>query len=360
MVGLMVSQEPVQSLLAMRVLKDKNLLFVLCICLVCQGFRRLNLSPMIGFQLGPKLAVISPNSEVHLDGMTALINKGIVHFIEQFGNCPIPSNFVVPNHDRWPVELHGLRLGYQLYRIMQKGNFASTISGITDKFQTEGFISKPVVSGWDIFYDALLKFKAIHGHVSVPDNYVIPKEIPWTNLEWGMKLGLKVSTIRTTRKHFKIHQDKINDLIGIGFEFNSSQAIFDKINMWSDDTFCRLVAGLQIYRDNFPDQDMHSNFVVPETIVWPKELHNMKLGAMVHFFRQTTQNRSKVLDIDVDQLYRAVKIYKSFYPSSDIPPSFVVPISIKWPSELWEYALGPTLSAALQSDSIDEVKRLVC
>jgi hypothetical protein len=246
--------------------------------------------------------------------------------------------------------LHGYRLGDQLSKIVSRVDFASDFPQIATGLEKLNIAAQPLISGWDTFYNALLKFKLLHGHVNVPLKFVIPNSPPWTRLEAGMKLGTKLSVLRSLGKYVHIHDDRVRDLLQLGFEWHPQQNSSSSKN-WSDDTFCRVVAGLLIFRDIFPEREIPMDYNIPKTPFWPKELHGMKLGAIVGSLRNLTiaLNRQQTKKIEFENVIEAIGIFKQLYNSGYISMDFVVPTEQKWPNHLWNLKLGECLVELLQS-----------
>lgn len=63
-------------------------------------------------------------------------------FKEKYGHVNVPSNFVVPSDDAWPKSFHGIKLGYRIGHIRNRGDFPE----LREELDAMGF-------QWDIWRD---------------------------------------------------------------------------------------------------------------------------------------------------------------------------------------------------------------
>lgn len=333
-------------------------IFITIMSIVVTGFR--TALP----RLFPRKVYGQINKDINIDSgvtMSSYMSKALQAYVKIIGRESIPSNFIVPHDNMWPPFLHGYRLGDQLRKLVSRKDFVSSFPVIADELQKLGFSMHPIVSGWDVFYDALVKFKRLYGHVNVPYNFIVPRTSPWSKLEWDLKLGIKLLTLRSVGQHVCLHDDKIKELIALGFEWNP-QDVVPRDEMWSDDGFCRFVTGLLIFHDNFPEQDIPTNFSIPNSELWPIELHDMKLGSMIHSIRGSfealnSSNRIIPENVDFDCVLKAVQIFKHVYNHVNVVEDFVIPEDQTWPIDLWGLELGRIVRNMLENNSASEPQR---
>jgi hypothetical protein len=60
-----------------------------------------------------------------------------------------------------------------------------------------GFVWDDWERRWEEVRAALLAYREVHGDLEVPQLFVVPSEAPWPEEAWGMKLGSRVSHIRS-------------------------------------------------------------------------------------------------------------------------------------------------------------------
>jgi hypothetical protein len=50
---------------------------------------------------------------------------------------------------------------------------------------------------FEVIYAALTVYKQLHGDLFVPQQFVVPSTPPWPEVTWGVKLGTRVTAIRS-------------------------------------------------------------------------------------------------------------------------------------------------------------------
>lgn len=116
----------------------------------------------------------------------------------------VPTKFVVPEDSSiWPEELHFFKLGYHCNNIRMDEKM---IAGHPERKQIlvdMGFPLERATRSHDAnkrfenIYAALLTYKQLHGDLMVPQHFVVPAEEPWPEIAWGIKLGARVTAIRS-------------------------------------------------------------------------------------------------------------------------------------------------------------------
>lgn len=125
-------------------------------------------------------------------------------------NLCIPSTFVIPNDNIdddnkiWPNELLGLKLGLLVQSMRNENKF---VFGHQDRidmlnklnFPWEDLSSRSAYSKqrFELIYEAMIVYKNIYNDLFVPQLFVVPKESPWPESTWGLKLGSRVNAIRS-------------------------------------------------------------------------------------------------------------------------------------------------------------------
>ncbi|KAJ1392689.1 hypothetical protein B484DRAFT_340660, partial [Ochromonadaceae sp. CCMP2298] len=115
----------------------------------------------------------------------------------------VSTNYVVPSEAPWPAELWGLKLGLftQAIRSEKKLVFGhpERIAALTELgFQWDDS-SRTIDSSkrFELIFQAMLVYKQLKGDLFVPQSFVVPQEGPWPEDTWGIKLGSRVSAIRS-------------------------------------------------------------------------------------------------------------------------------------------------------------------
>ena len=82
-----------------------------------------------------------------------------------------------------------------------------------------GFIWDFFEEKWQQILDSLHVYKELHGNLEVPQDFAVPSEAPWPKDAWGMKLGSRVNTIRSSEQYVKDRPDRLKQLTAVGFRF---------------------------------------------------------------------------------------------------------------------------------------------
>ncbi|RLO08776.1 hypothetical protein DYB28_009829 [Aphanomyces astaci] len=145
--------------------------------------------------------------EGHLDAdiVAALEAMGFVWKVDQFqwsqtqlaltkykefhGNLLVQSDFKVPKDDPvWPTELWSKKLGVAVARI--RAHKTTLPPEKKQWLDSTGFVWDAAELHWKSNLAALETFKAMHDHLLVPSEFVVPADDPqWPVEMWGLKLG---------------------------------------------------------------------------------------------------------------------------------------------------------------------------
>ena len=126
--------------------------------------------------------------------------KALTIYKQLNDDVAVSPKFVVPESEDWPSDLKDFPLGKYLFRIKYRGDFAE----YNEKFASIGFQINKQDYKFELFMKALSTYKDLHeGKTTVPRFFVVPDAAPWPKEVWGMKLGVKVSSTRSGRAHFR-------------------------------------------------------------------------------------------------------------------------------------------------------------
>ena len=133
----------------------------------------------------------------------------------------VPTNFVVPDCDPWPENTRGLPLGEKIPTIRSKA-YLKANPGATEALAKIGFQFDGKVAANDErymkVYNALVRYKEIHGDLLVPQPFVIPeKSDEWPESTWGLRLGARVNAIRSQGTFVKTNAARREQLNELGF-----------------------------------------------------------------------------------------------------------------------------------------------
>lgn len=297
------------------------------------------------------------------------IIESIAIFKNLYKDIRIPLKFEVPAENPWPYHLHGLRLGKRLEKILSTTEFFEQIDKVK-RLEDLGF--KPdttsLVDEWDVILDALKRYYAINGDLRVPVKFIVPDEGDWPRLSRGLKLGLRVASIRSAGRYIKENQERKSQLDELGFEWRVREHTHKQ--QMDDDNFDKIFEALTLYKQYFGEIEfIPANFVVPQSALWPESLWNLKLGFHFQSIRENEKyffnNDDKKLKLSelgiemnkksdrasytkkrFDMVYDALVIYKKLHGDLLVPQAFFVPSENNvWPEELWGLKLGVRVSA---------------
>lgn len=116
----------------------------------------------------------------------------------------VPNKYVVPEDATiWPEELHHFKLGYhcnniRVYEKMIAGNpeRRRLLADLGFSFE-KASRSHDANKRFENIYAALVTYKQLYGNVLVPQHFIVPAEEPWPEVSWGIKLGARVTAIRS-------------------------------------------------------------------------------------------------------------------------------------------------------------------
>ena len=219
-----------------------------------------------------------------------------------------------------------------------------------------GTLTRPTrAASFDVLVGSLRAFHSAHGHLKVPRNFVITKEvqsspgqISYPPYSLGMRLGVRLNSVRSSmREKRQIKEGKVAALESIpGFSWRPHE---DR-----QDLFVAAVRAYSMHKGN--PSSMSKDFIVEEGDAdFPQETWDMKLGVKVHNFlyRGDFANLSDTLaELSLQPvkdgfdkrhyefIYAALQTYQKLYNSLKVPFDFVVPSSPDWEQTLWGLKLG--------------------
>ena len=140
----------------------------------------------------------------------------LLKYKELYGHITIKRGFTVPWNDNWPEEMWDLRLGNKLNNIrMMKLHRDKkeelTAIGVCYEEQI------PLRNyGWDNISLALKTYKAINGHILIPQKFIIPTESTvWPENLSGMRLG----SISQGIKYYNTHSTHRDEILAMGIKY---------------------------------------------------------------------------------------------------------------------------------------------
>lgn len=201
-------------------------------------------------------------------------------FKNLFGHCKVSRSFVVGEEDtNWPEECRGMLLGETLHGIrnkkLHKPIHEDLITLGVDLEEHPRFIGQ----AFDRVFEALSVYKAIHGNLDVPRDYVVPKNEPeYPPRSYGCRLGNALYSIKTKGK-FLEHRA---DLETLGLVFHGKK----------HPGFATTLAAFKAYKERYGDLRVPKKFIVPsDDPSFPPETWGLRLGNSLQSIRNHSAHR---------------------------------------------------------------------
>jgi hypothetical protein len=270
---------------------------------------------------------------------------GLDAYSEQFGHVRVPKKFVVPDADGWPAEARGLALGEQVQGLRKQKKRGTLPQDDVAQLEALRFVWDVPEWRWQCVLQSLLAYQGVHGDLEVLQPFVVPSGATWPEEARGMKLGKRVSKIRSREDYVKHHPERRAELDALGFVWDDLERRWEEVR-----------AALLAYQELHGDLEVPQAFVVPSEVPWPEEAWGMKLGSRVsdirqqeHFVKHHPERRAELdtlgfvwddLERRWEEVRAALLAYKEVHGGLQVPKSFVVPSEAPWPEEAWGVPLG--------------------
>jgi hypothetical protein len=205
------------------------------------------------------------------------IKEAIDTYNSTSGHINIPYNYSIPLDDeRFPSTCRGIKLGAFVSAIRNRKQYAA----YQQKLGELGYVLERKRSGYTLVKDALLVYKELHGHVDVPQKYVIaPDDERYPEHVRGFKLGLMISMIRSA-KSYKTHT---KELVELGFQFDRKRNVLK--------SFEQFIEVLSIYKSIHGDLRIPSSYRIPRNDEnYPENVRGLQLGKLVMRIRNKGQS----------------------------------------------------------------------
>ena len=280
-----------------------------------------------------------PRSEV----MYQTVKLGLLRYKELHGDMSVPGDFEVPlESDVWPASLLGFKLGIAVGHIRAGHSYVSRRKDL----QSIGFDHRPRSEKlYQKVILALLRYKELHGDMSVPAKFRVPVESNiWPESLRGFRLGNAAMTIRAGSSH----SSRRKELESIGFDYTPRSLVH----------YQTVKLALQQYEELHGDMLVPIGFIVPDSNLWPKSLVDFRLGQAVNRLRAGKSFVTKRKDLEsigfdysptFDNYYQTVKQallrYKELHGDMAMTNNYRVPVeSDLWPESLLGFRLGKAAS----------------
>ncbi|EQC37694.1 hypothetical protein SDRG_04723 [Saprolegnia diclina VS20] len=282
--------------------------------------------------------------------------EALVIFRDEHRHLAVPSTLIVPATAPYPAHLHGLPLGKVVSRL-RHGSKRLRPDRLRD-LDTIGFLWRVRGSGsrcrvllpndpdiqirpvaFDALIEALVTFQRLHGHLDVPDGFVVPDDAAWPTAAHHVVLNCVIPLLRA----------QLYELSDADAErVHAAGIVTDLPNF---DTLLRLVA---IYRQVYRTGAVRRDFAVPSTgDEWPDDWRGLALGDLAwtlglkaHGLDKVRRARLKATGYVFNspatwaRIVRGWREYYKLHGSTAVPNLFVVPASPEWPTEVHGLRLG--------------------
>ncbi|CAM9491472.1 unnamed protein product, partial [Laminaria digitata] len=225
------------------------------------------------------------------------IITGIETFYRINGHSRVPTRFVIPAEEPWPMEIWGHKLGSRIAQMRMTGRWLGDTEetleerrNILDKLgfewrlrvhddDTEGDGN---VEEFSILCEGLEIYQELGGSVpNMPATFVIPNADPWPIRTRGFPLGSQVRVVRSRQKYAKDCQANADRLLALGVPINPMVSTEKAGGRWGGPTetrFDKLCKALETFAHLYGHTQVPINFEVPRDEPWPISTWNVKLG----------------------------------------------------------------------------------
>ena len=159
---------------------------------------------------------LNPDNLVRVNAMGRLAGETLYHFHrrcllrykEIYSDMLVKTSFVVPWAHEWACEMWGMKLGRLVDSIRYEVRY------LDEDLAAIGFdYGSQVKDRWEPFKLALQTYNNIHGHLRIPQRFIIPRDSTrWPDNIWDMRLGRTLSKTRNRTGYFAMHRQELRDM----------------------------------------------------------------------------------------------------------------------------------------------------
>jgi hypothetical protein len=191
----------------------------------------------------------------------------------------------------------------------------------------------------------LRNFRRIYGNLDVPRNFVVPLENQWPSTFYGVKLGNKLSRVKSLVKKGDAYvEEDVKQLYSLGLVLDSYRA-----------KSVSYLSALKIYHEKHPDHKcVHRDYVIElDDLLWPAEMRGLKLGVIFNKIKYEKHHRiihndllALQFDLTCDKVIKTVDlaVFKEYFKNEGdllIQLDFIVPTDDKkWSKKYHGFKLG--------------------
>ncbi|EQC37712.1 hypothetical protein SDRG_04739 [Saprolegnia diclina VS20] len=261
------------------------------------------------------------------------------------GHMRVPRTFEVPGDSpEWPDDLWHMKLGMKVAYLRARAEKLPPAKRA--QLDDLGFLWCGAVE-WDLLRQALVTYKALHGHTRMPANFTIPaSDAQWAPELWHLPLGEEVHALQTSTT---LSSDQVAELEALGVLGILQPKTID----WPTK-----LAALTIYHGLHGHANVPHRFKVPDrSALWPQRFWQLKLGAVVQGLRHSPPPSADKMDALANLGFAwtvsayswenklvALHSFGRLHGHLRVPGGFVVPSDKAWPTSTWTLKLGHIVS----------------
>ncbi|RLN52660.1 hypothetical protein BBJ28_00007168 [Nothophytophthora sp. Chile5] len=212
------------------------------------------------------------NSTIFDRNWRVKIMPSLETFRRERGHCLVERSFVVPSESPWPKKAWGMALGSIVCVIRAGQYYTVQVARDKERLIDLGFAWSHSDAVWqERILPAFVTFATKFGHCHVRKPFEVPREAPWPEKAWGLKLGINLRNFSTRGGFFTQVGRDAERLEKVGFPLILAPVAWEN-------TAAPL---LRIYSSLFPKQQVPKDFVIPSTSPWPEKRWGVRLGIIV-------------------------------------------------------------------------------
>jgi len=314
-------------------------------------------------------------------------------FYNEHSHLVIPRRYFVPKSTMYPSIWHGVDLAGTVYTMRWWQRHVQNQPDRVSELNKMGFVWERLQPEWNLILESLIVYKSLKGNVLVPSTFVVPyNDDRWPEACWGISLGNSVHKIRNRGDHLGGRNpngwSRRQQLDALGFVWDVEDLRFSKFSS-ALELFGKIEQSEHEPRTISSSSPTHSGalkvssqFIVPASSQWPKELWGYRLGERCTQVRQKElyirgqPHRIKILaelgfyvtggsnsNLRWLEVVHAAAVYSQMNSNKlEVPTNFVVPAPPRrvadcsvgdrivgsddawpWPEYLWGFPLGQRL-----------------
>lgn len=213
-------------------------------------------------------------------------------------------------------------------------------------------MQKSSISSHKVF-EAIKLFYSKYKHYEIPRTFVITKKLGFPIKYEGLAIGEYFHDTKHNKRHSTLRV------------YLESAGILDSTERSPE--FDQFVKAARTYRLKHSNLLLHSNYVIPSTEEYEKDLWEYPLGSKLYAMvvENTANHRHELASLGFNNAWNfyclryCISIYKQLNNSVKIPYDYVIPMnSAEYPVVSWNLPLGQKLKALRFSGAVTEAAQI--